>query len=202
LHSDYPSAKSRLSKGHAYDLKSNVLEKLTDVFCEAKPENTVSYIRIFGRVGNERAYRYIRTEYINDVSNLYKWKIFVPKANGSGALGEGIPTPIIGQPVIGRPGIGHTESFISIGSFNTEEEAKACYKFICTKFARCMLGILKVTQDNPPEKWKYVPLQDFTPASDIDWSKSIPEIDRQLYAKYGLDDAEIAFIESHVKEMN
>lgn len=46
-----------------------------------------------------------------------------------------------------------------------------------------------------------IPLQDFTPASDIDWSKSIPEIDRQLYAKYGLDAAEIEFIETHVKEM-
>ena len=54
----------------------------------------------------------------------------------------------------------------------------------------------------PPEKWKYVPLQDFTSASDIDWAKSIPEIDRQLYAKYGLDAAEIEFIETHVKEMS
>lgn len=64
-----------------------------------------------------------------------------------------------------------------------------------------MLGILKVTQDNPPDKWKYVPLQDFTVNSDIDWTQSVAEIDRQLYAKYGLDDKEIAFIESHVKEM-
>ncbi|MCD7845542.1 MAG: hypothetical protein LUG57_06780 [Oscillospiraceae bacterium] len=61
---------------------------------------------------------------------------------------------------------------------------------------------MKITQHNPAPKWKYVPLQDFTPASDIDWSKSIPEIDRQLYAKYGLDEKEIAFIESHVKEMS
>lgn len=64
-----------------------------------------------------------------------------------------------------------------------------------------MLGILKITQDNPRPKWKYVPLQDFTPSSDIDWSKSVVEIDRQLYAKYGLSDEEINFIESHVKEM-
>lgn len=64
-----------------------------------------------------------------------------------------------------------------------------------------MLGILKITQHNPAPKWKYVPLQDFTPNSDIDWSKSIHEIDLQLYQKYGLDEKEIAFIESHVKEM-
>ena len=74
--------------------------------------------------------------------------------------------------------------------------------YLQTKFARAMLGIKKATQHNPRSVWQYVPLQDFTPASDIDWSKSIPEIDRQLYAKYGLDEAEIAFIESHVKEMS
>lgn len=64
-----------------------------------------------------------------------------------------------------------------------------------------MLGVLKITQDNPPDKWKYVPMQDFTANSDIDWSKSIAEIDKQLYKKYCLDEQEIEFIETHVKEM-
>lgn len=62
-----------------------------------------------------------------------------------------------------------------------------------------MLGVLKVTQDNTRETWAKVPLQDFTPQSDIDWARSIPGIDRQLYAKYGLDEKEIAFIEEKVK---
>lgn len=47
-----------------------------------------------------------------------------------------------------------------------------------------------------------MPIQDFTSESDIDWSKPIADIDRQLYAKYGLDDSEIEFIETHVKEMS
>ena len=64
-----------------------------------------------------------------------------------------------------------------------------------------MLGVLKITQHNSPEKWKYVPLQDFTVNSDIDWSQSVAGIDRQLYAKYGLDEREIEFIGTHVKEM-
>ena len=63
------------------------------------------------------------------------------------------------------------------------------------------MGVLKVTQDLTPGKFKYVPLQNFSSLSDINWSVSIPEIDRQLYAKYSLDENEIAFIESHVKEM-
>lgn len=69
------------------------------------------------------------------------------------------------------------------------------------KFARSLLGILKTTQDITPEKFKFVPLQDFTPTSDINWSKSIAEIDQQLYKKYGLTPDEITFIETHVKEM-
>ena len=64
-----------------------------------------------------------------------------------------------------------------------------------------MLGILKTTQDLTPQKWKYVPIQDFTSDSDIDWSQSIHGIDQQLYAKYALTQDEIDFIESHVKEM-
>ena len=74
-------------------------------------------------------------------------------------------------------------------------------KYVKSKFARTLLGILKITQHVTPEKWKYVPQQDFTSTSDIDWSKSIAEIDRQLYKKYGLTPDEIKFIETHVKEM-
>lgn len=64
-----------------------------------------------------------------------------------------------------------------------------------------LLGILKITQDNNRDTWRMVPLQDFTAHSDIDWSKSVAEIDRQLYRKYDLTADEIEFIETHVKEM-
>ena len=65
-----------------------------------------------------------------------------------------------------------------------------------------MLGTLKITQHNETAStWENVPLQNFTNGSDIDWSKSISEIDQQLYKKYGLSDEEITFIEEKVKEM-
>ena len=51
------------------------------------------------------------------------------------------------------------------------------------------------------ESFRFVPLQNFTNSSDIDWSKSIEEIDQQLYKKYGLDDKEIGFIEKMIKPM-
>ena len=121
----------------------------------------------------------------------------MPKSNGSGAIGEVLSTPLIGEPLIG-----HTQTFISIGKFSEKNSANACLKYIKTKFARVLLGTLKVTQDNKKSTWVNVPMQNFNEDSDIDWSKSIREIDRQLYEKYSLSNEEINFIEEKVKEMN
>ena len=74
-------------------------------------------------------------------------------------------------------------------------------EYIKGKFARTMLGTLKVTQDNPRETWANVPMQDFTYASDIDWSVPISEIDQQLYKKYNLSAEEINFIKTAIKPM-
>ncbi len=91
---------------------------------------------------------------------------------------------------------------MSVGKFDTKEEAEACLKYIKTKFARAMLGTLKITQHNIQETWLNVPLQDFSASSDIDWNKSIPEIDKQLYSKYKLSAEEINFIEKNVRTMD
>jgi hypothetical protein len=64
-----------------------------------------------------------------------------------------------------------------------------------------MLGVLKVTQHNTKSTWSFVPIQDFTPSSDIDWSRSISKIDKQLYNKYGLTESEQQFIESMIEPM-
>lgn len=179
-------------------LRTNAFTALAPVFFEECPSDGHEYVRLFGLIGTKRALRWIRRDYLNETKPvLDKWNVFVPESNGSGAIGEVLSTPLVGEPLVG-----YTQTFLSIGTFGAKEEAEACLKYVKSKFARCMLGVLKITQHNPPEKWKYVPLQDFTSASDIDWAASIPEIDRQLYAKYGLDEQEIRFIESHVKEMS
>jgi hypothetical protein len=51
------------------------------------------------------------------------------------------------------------------------------------------------------DKFQFVPLQDFTSKSDIDWSKTVAEIDGQLYKKYKLTKDEIAFVEGMIKPM-
>lgn len=190
LHKDYPEAEGLLSKGHKYDVTTNIFEKLPFIFVN-KVGLDLGYVRIHGRENNERINKYIKREYIYGPDNFEYYKVFVPKSNGSGALGEVLSTPLLG----------HTQTFLSIGKFDKESEAVACLKYVKSKFARCMLGILKVTQHNSKATWEFVPLQDFTSNSDIDWSKSIPEIDQQLYAKYGLSEEEIQFIEKNVQPM-
>lgn len=152
---------------------------------------------MIGLLSNKRVIRYVRRDYIVDAGGtLDKYSLLVSKANGSGAFGE-----VLSAPIISDPGLGYLQTFIGIGQFDNRDEAENVNKYVRCKFTRAMLGVLKITQDCPGPKWKYVPLQDFTDHSDIDWSKSIPEIDQQLYRKYGLNDEEIDFIESHVKEM-
>jgi hypothetical protein len=90
---------------------------------------------------------------------------------------------------------------LGFGPFQNKKEAENGLKYIKTKFARSLLSIKKVTQDLNGDKWEWVPTQNFSDKSDIDWSKSVAEIDRQLYKKYGLTEDEINFIETNVKEM-
>lgn len=195
MYADYPELRKTIgSGGKDKRFRNNAFEKVF-LFTE-KPANEDD-IKVIGILKNKRVWRYIPKRYVDmDHENLKKWKALVPRVNGSGSLGEVLSTPLIGKPLIG-----YTQSFIGIGSFDTEFEANAILKYVKTKFARVLLGVLKVTQDNDRGVWKLVPLQDFTSSSDIDWSKSVHEIDSQLYRKYGLDENEIDFIETHVKEM-
>ena len=196
MHKEHPEALSMLSKGHPYDMSTNIFERIPQVFSNEKYSDGKDYIQIMGRNDQERICKYVRRDYIKPVDNLDFFKVLLTSANKNGEYGESL-TP----PVLGLPGVGNTETFISIGKFKTEQEAQALMRYIKSKFARALLGILKRTHHLTPEVWKYVPLQDFTPSSDIDWSKSIAEIDKQLFDKYGLDEQERNFIRTKVKEM-
>lgn len=195
----HPSAEC-LSPNEEYELKSSSFETLSSFFVNEKPKDEGNYYKLVGLLNGKRVLRYIERKYMTprypNNNNVNSFKVFVPESNGSGAIGEVLSTPLIGTPLMSC-----TPTFISIGSFNSLEEAEHCLRYIKTKFCRVLLGIMKTTQHNPAPAWKYVPLQDFTSSSDIDWSKSIHEIDLQLYKKYGLDQHEIDFIETHVKEM-
>ncbi|MBO1306477.1 Eco57I restriction-modification methylase domain-containing protein [Enterococcus sp. 669A] len=190
----FPQAESMQGKG----TKSKIISKsfaLMD-FAFSTEKQSEDDVRFLGRVDGKREFKWINKKLVSPPEAFENWTVFVPKANQNGIFGEVLTSPLVGEPFVG-----HTDTFMDIGNFSDEYQANSLLKYLKTKFSRAMLGVLKVTQDNPRGVWKYVPLQDFTESSDIDWSKSIPEIDQQLYAKYGLSEEEINFIETKVKEM-
>ena len=196
LHDQHPELSVLMSAGNQFKIDSKAFSRLKSIFLPNKPEDSDEYVVVLGLYEKKRAFRWIRKEYITGPSALSKYKVALPKANGSGNFGEALAPPVVLGPASAVSG-----TFITIGAFDTKEAADACLKYLKTKFARAMLGVLKVTQDNLARVWSHVPNQDFTASSDIDWSQGIPQIDQQLYAKYRLSADEADFIERAVKPM-
>lgn len=195
LYNDYPQFKKVVgSDGKDSRFEKNSFEKIT-IFSDNKSNN--EDILTTGIYNNRREKRYIEKKYVNlNHENLYKYKVIVPVANGKGEFGS-----VLNGLEILEPQEAYTRSFIGIGSEETRENACSILKYLKTKFLRALLSVLKVTQMNNKDVWEYIPLQNFTATSDIDWSVSISNIDKQLYKKYDLSAEEIEFIENNVKEM-
>lgn len=120
---------------------------------------------------------------------IAKHKLFISKAFSANAVN---PPELI----VAGPNVVCTETFLVIGPFSNKQSLERCHIYTKTNFFRTLLffgrGTMQVSQD----VFRFIPLQDFTAKSDIDWSKSIPEIDHQLYKKYDLVKGEIQLIES------
>ena len=201
VYEENPELKGRIKVSEEKAIGSNIFDKLPEIFID-NPED-IDYIRIYGRQNNERIYKWIKKTYVQEHENLNKYKVLLPKSNGSGAIGEVLSTPLVGTPLVGTPLVGHTQTFISFGAFDTEKEAENCLKFIKTDIARAMLGTLKITQDNATkEVWNNVPWFDFNDYSFIDWSKSVVEIEKQLYGYFNVPDEIISELKANVRRMD
>lgn len=134
------------------------------------------------------------------ILNKYKTIITYAMSGGNKPSSEGNYQIVSSLQVLNKNEV-CTETYLVLGAFDDKEEAENLKKYIATKFARFLLlqalTSIHITRDS----FIFVPLQDFTPNSDIDWSASIQEIDRQLYKKYNLSQTEIDFIEKNVKAM-
>lgn len=125
-------------------------------------------------------------------------KILTSKAAEDGML----PGKVISKLYIVGSGKCCNGTYMVIGPFGDDlEKCQNALSYMKTRLFRFLVGIKKPTQDLKDKTFSLAPLQDFTSTSDIDWSQSISDIDRQLYAKYGLSDDEIAFIEKMIKPM-
>lgn len=195
FYKENPELEGRQSKGHRFDLGTTAFSLFPEVFSDEKPAGD-GYALVVGRENDTRIAKWIKKEYLKLPDNFESYKIAFPVANGSGKFGESLSDPFVCGPYCAQ-----NTTFLSAGNFYTLFEAQSCLKYVKTKFARCMLGIFKVTQHTTREAWRAVPLQNFTQQSDINWDLAIPELDAALYQKYNLTQDEIDFIESNVSAM-
>lgn len=193
-HKDFVSITTITNGRNAFGLTGKEAEELTTEECNGDCfEVRCSYERI----------RYIKKDKINkNVDLVNKYKIFMSKANGAaGVLGTNDQVAILGKPYIGEKGTLCTDSLIPIGDFSSMIEAENLALYIKTKFLRYMVGILKSSHNLYQVVYRFVPMQDFTNNSDIDWSKSIDEIDEQLFDKYELSEEERNIIKNSIKDL-
>jgi superfamily II DNA or RNA helicase len=195
--SDIPEIEHIQSKGHSKDVGTGAFEILENIVYFENPPEDDKYVQIYGLKNSKRVFWWMKKSFLEHPASFSQYKVFISKANGA-ALNNGT---IVGAPFVADKNIGATETFLTIGGYETRIEADNLAKYIRTKFVRVLVRVMKATPNNTRETWSKVPLQDFTSQSDIDWTQSIPDIDRQLYKKYGLDEKEIAFIEEKVKAM-
>lgn len=112
-----------------------------------------------------------------------KDKLLVPKAIGSGDS----KTDYL-KPIYAEPGSACTETYLVIGDFKNKEFCENVMSYINTRFFHFLLTLKKNTQDAPKRVYEFIPMQEFSKS----WN------DKELYAKYGLSDDEIAYIEEMV----
>lgn len=143
---------------------------------------------------------YVEREIVETRSEwIDEWKLFTPRANNIGTELSDDNFNIR----IGEPGTICTESYMVIGAAEElgQQEIEALGKYLQTKFSRFLHSLAKGSQDATAKTYRFIPMQNFTKYSDINWDNSIIEIDEQLYKKYNLTALEVEYIKSNIKEM-
>ena len=144
----------------------------------------------------KRQVAYVRKADVHkNAADIDSPKVFIPGAGGSGN-----DPNVLGQPIVAEAGSVCSQTFL-YAKFGTKKQSENFAAYLKTRFVRALVSAVKITQHAQSPVYRFVPLQDFTSKSDIDWSKGVGEIDRQLYAKYKLTTEEVGFIESMIKPM-
>ena len=155
-------------------------------FTDFKQGKKDHYITIYANkaVGHLEHY----TTELNKNPSLKQYKVFISYAYG---MGDSFPTQVLNRPFIGEPNSCCTETYLQIGGWSGETCAWNVISYIKSKFFRFLVLLIKNTQHATQKVYQFVPMQDFTKS----WT------DEELYAKYGLSQEEIDFIESKIKPM-
>ena len=132
-----------------------------------------------------------RSEVANERAAFDKWKVFIGRAGPGTGNQDTYPHRILSTPFIGEPGSISSWTYMHIGPFDTKTEAESVLSYLCCRLTRFLILLHKPSQDTTRKVYTFVPTQA--------WNKQWTDSD--LYAKYGLSEVEIAFIEKIVRPM-
>lgn len=130
---------------------------------------------------------------------LPQWKVYIPRANNIGTeLNDDNLNAFLGE-----PNTVCTEAYIVVGADKklNNTSAENIVSYLKTKFARFLHRQAKSSHDASRKTYRFVPIQNFTETSKINWSCSVDEIDNQLFDIYGLSDSERTHIKNSIKDM-
>lgn len=160
------------------------------LFISETPEHDVTLL-FFDKP--RRVRRYIaREDIVKNVDLVDRPKVILPAAGGTGN-----DRYIIGRPEMFLPPSACSQTYL-VAILASETEARNFEKYAGTKFFRALVKASKVSQSAPRRVYHFVPLVELGDESEIDWTASMEEIDQRLYQEYGLDEAEIKYIEEAI----
>lgn len=151
------------------------------------PKNDVLVVQSGGRGWTSR------TEVTVGQDLVDKWKVFTSKSSSehAGQVDKNGQRRVLSLSGVIPPGSVVTETYILLGAYDTEEEARNCFSYVVTRFFRFLIAVRSSAQDLARSTYAFVPLQDFSKA----WT------DTMLYNKYGLTTDEIAYVERLIRPM-
>lgn len=183
-----------VSSRKPFGLEGNFVNNKNFVF---NPKDKTTMLKCYGK---SQKIGYVDKNLINkNTTWIDTWKVYTPYANNIGTeLNDDNQNSFVGEPTSIC-----TETFLIVGaSLNlTKDSAENISKYMKSKFSRYLHSLAKISQHGTSKTYRFVPLQNFTKKSDIDWTKSINEIDEQLFCKYQLTEEEKNHIKSSIKDM-
>ena len=135
-----------------------------------------------------------RDEVVDGIKHVDRWKVFTSKSSSehAGQADRNGMRRVLSKSGVLPPGSVFTETYVLIGSFDSEAMARNCLSYACSKFFRYLVSVRTSAQDLPRVAYAFVPQQDY----------SKPWSDGELYEKYQLSNEEIQAIEVSIRPMD
>lgn len=137
--------------------------------------------------GNQQTSYLERSAVTANVDWIDLWKVLLVKAHGTSGRDD---RTILGETVVAAPGSACTETYLVIGVFKSETEARNLAAYMRTRFVRFLVSLRKITQNITRDSYRFVPLLPMTRL----WT------DVNLHKRYGITTKQIAFIKSLIAE--